>query len=157
MLSGLLGHIYSGTPCVQQMRGLSMFSQQPGVHRPQLCCAKQFGEDQDTCRVAGQASHTDENAWSFEPSSRRSWSMLCCLARCRQLVVRDPKESSSNVLKRTTSVPACLPMITPAQHINFGHSHFPQIIPQIAKNGVPKMNFPELPGPGFSVEILHKS
>ena len=32
----------------------------------------------------------------------------------------------------------------------------PRESPQIGKNGVPKMNFPELPGPRVSVEILHK-
>ena len=32
----------------------------------------------------------------------------------------------------------------------------PRKSPQIAKNGVPKMNFPELPGPRRSVEILQK-
>ena len=47
--------------------------------------------------------------------------------------------------------------VTPAQHINFGHSHFPPKIPPKHQNGVPKMNFPELPGPRMSVEILQKS
>ena len=32
----------------------------------------------------------------------------------------------------------------------------PRKSPQIAKNGVPKMNFPELPGPRVSVEILQE-
>ena len=39
--------------------------------------------------------------------------------------------------------------LTPAQHINFGHSHFPQKISPNHQNGVPKMNFPEFPGSWF--------
>ena len=57
----------------------------------------------------------------------------------------------------TLTLTLTLLLVTPAQHINFGHSHFPQKIPQNAENGVPKMNFPELPGPRVSVEILQKT
>ena len=39
-------------------------------------------------------------------------------------------------------------IFTPAQHINFGHSHFQQIPPN-HQNGDPKIHFPELPGQGF--------
>ena len=43
--------------------------------------------------------------------------------------------------------------VTPAQHIKFSHAHFPGKSLPNHQNGVPKMNFPEFPGPGFSVEI----
>ena len=47
-------------------------------------------------------------------------------------------------------------VITPAQHVNFGHSHFSRKIPPKHQNGVPKMNIPEFPGPRVSVECNRK-
>ena len=47
-------------------------------------------------------------------------------------------------------------LVTPAQHINFGHSHFPQKIPPNRQKWGPQMNFPELSGPRVSVAILQK-
>ena len=44
--------------------------------------------------------------------------------------------------------------LTPAQHINFGHSHFPQRI--TPNHPLPNMNFPEFPGPRASVETVQK-
>ena len=52
--------------------------------------------------------------------------------------------------------------LTPAQHINFGRSHFPKKIPPKSPKWCPQNEFREFPGPGFSGgnspqtrEVLH--
>ena len=98
----------------------------------------------------GQRAVGDSCWLSQECRARRAWNpSVACGSVLKQKHVGEIAPGLG-VGQEVVYVCVCVfvfsPLFNPAQHINFGLSHFFQKIPPKHQNGVPKMNFPELPG-----------